>query len=61
MRDFIADRLLMLSTWAYLISVKLKDAGIWVLIAGRRKRVDRLRGNHGDPIIHKHTQISGND
>ncbi len=39
MRDFIADRLLMLSTWAYLISVKLKDAGIRVLISGRRKRV----------------------
>jgi hypothetical protein len=61
MRGFIADRLLMLSTLTYLISVKLKDAGVRVLISGRRKRAEPLRGNCGAPIFHKHEQISGDE
>jgi hypothetical protein len=61
MRDFVADRLLQLSSWFYRVSVACKDAGIWVLIAGRRKRREPLRGNYGAPIFHKHEQISGDE
>lgn len=38
MRAFIADRLLWASTGFHVVSVWLKDAALWVLTFGRRKR-----------------------
>lgn len=38
MRYFIADRLLWASSWLHTFSVALKDAALWVLTFGRRKR-----------------------
>jgi hypothetical protein len=58
MRDFVADRLLQLSSWFYRLSVVCKDAGIRVLIH-RRKKAGPLRGNDGAPITHRHTDIMG--
>lgn len=37
-RGFIADRLLWAASWLHTFSVLLKDAALWVLALGRRKR-----------------------
>lgn len=41
MRDFVADRLLMVSTWLYQGSVWCKDAALRVLTFKRRRSDDR--------------------
>ena len=37
MRDFLADRLLQVSSWFYVASVWCRDAAIKVLLIGKRK------------------------
>lgn len=69
MKDFIADRLLVLSSWFNTWSQGCKNAAIRVLISRRRKvsaccedggrDVVPYRSDGGRDNVHKHTEING--
>lgn len=56
MKDWIADRLLILASWFNTASTVCKNAAMRVLLSRRRRHIDRSDG--GLDITHKHTEIN---